>query len=581
MFRIMINKKTYIVLIIFLLSLPSFAQEFDKAFLDSLPNEVREQLEEEKNQRDALEETQYRRPSSLIRKAAPLENTVFGAEIFSMMQTTLMPINEPNFDSSYILDFGDELELQLTGSKSLTTKLLIKRDGSISLPDIGKINVSGLPLKNVSEMISNKYEQAYIGVKAFISLTNVRDIQIIVAGNVFNPGPYILNGNSNIFHALTVSGGPSEQGSFRSISLIRNNKKIQDIDLYDLLIFGNSSFDQKLKSGDVIFVNPLGNLVSVYGAFNRVGTYEFKENEDLSNILIYSNGIASDADKNKIVLSQINEGRMEYKQINDINKLSSFNAIDKTNIYINKIKIRSVNIIGAVQRPGKYFLEEGANLLDLIDLAGGYNSNAYSFGGILQNITAKEINKSAMNKLKQSLLEQMLVNSDEKTINSGILDLYNELKEQEIIGRVTTEFDYKTLKADPSKAIILQDGDDIYIPETTNHIHVYGNVLSPGTVTFDKNLTIKDYIELRGGINDLADLTNTFIMHPDGMVEKYSFQKNIFLEKGKDNSIYPGSVIYIPKAIDDRALRIQAVQGYASILSSLGVSLASLSVLNN
>ena len=133
-----------------------------------------------------------------------------------------MPINEPNFDSSYILDYGDELEIQLIGQKSFIEKIAIKRDGSISIEDVGKIFVGGQSLADAVKMIKAKVNQLFIGSEAYVSLTNVRDIQIIVAGNVYSPGSYTINGNSNIFHALSVAGGPSEAGSYRSINLLRN-----------------------------------------------------------------------------------------------------------------------------------------------------------------------------------------------------------------------------------------------------------------------------------------------------------------------------------------------------------------------
>ena len=142
-----------------------------------------------------------------------------------------MPINEPNFDADYILDFGDVIRLQLVGSKSLDTNISVERDGSINIPDIGKVVISGMSIDNATNLILKKIETAYIGVKAFVTLSEVRDIQIIVAGNVFNPGPYTLNGNSNVFHGLVVSGGPSELGSFREIDLIRNGKVFESVDL--------------------------------------------------------------------------------------------------------------------------------------------------------------------------------------------------------------------------------------------------------------------------------------------------------------------------------------------------------------
>ena len=100
----------------------------------------------------------------------------FGNSIFNLMQSSFMPINEPNFDGSYILDFGDVLEVQTVGQNidlARPKQIPIKRDGSINVPDIGKIFVAGLSLESASSLIKNKINLAFIGTEAFISLVNV------------------------------------------------------------------------------------------------------------------------------------------------------------------------------------------------------------------------------------------------------------------------------------------------------------------------------------------------------------------------------------------------------------------------
>jgi protein involved in polysaccharide export with SLBB domain len=578
--------KIFTISTFLLLTFQVSSQDFDEAFLDSLPEDIKEQLLSEKKAQESLEEIQYRRPSTFIKKPEELDDkdAVFGSDVFSMMQSTLMPLNEPNYDSSYVLDFGDELELQLTGSKSSTTVLAIKRDGSVNLPELGKLFLSGLSLQKASDLIIQKYEQAYIGVNAYITLTNVRDIQILVAGNVYNPGPYILNGNSNIFHALAVSGGPSEYGSYRSINLIRGDKVLKNIDLYDLLIYGKPVFNTRLKSGDILFINPVQNLISLFGAFKRTGNYEIKNNESLSKIIEFANGISPYADINDITLSQIIDNTVKYFNLNNINELSKYKPLDETKIYLKKISIRRVLIEGAVKNPGYYEIQEGSGIYDLIKLAGGYNSSAYPFGGVLENEETKKLNLKTLKKVKETMIETIIAsgsNSNENKIDHEFFKIIDELKEDSVVGRINAEFDIDILKRNKNLDIALQEGDKIFIPEISNHIHVYGNVMSPGTVQYSKDKTVNNYIESRGGVNSIADISNTYILHANGMVEKYNYSKNIFTEKSKKNNIYPGSVIFIPKNIEDKYLRMQALQGYTSILSSLGVSLASISVLKD
>ena len=167
-----------------------------------------------------------------------------------------MPINEPNPDTGYILDIGDILDIQLVGQSSYMKEFQIGGDGSVNIPDVGKIVIAGLNLNEASSLIKLKVSSAFIGTEAFISLNKVRDINILVSGNAANPGIYTLTGNSNVLHALSVAGGISEYGSYREINLIRDNKVIDTLDMYDLLIDGKYSLNKRLRSGDVVFVEP-------------------------------------------------------------------------------------------------------------------------------------------------------------------------------------------------------------------------------------------------------------------------------------------------------------------------------------
>ena len=564
-------------LIISFLSVSSFSQELDQAFLSSLPDDVASTLINKNNERNALEEPQYRRPSTFIEKPEPTSNR-FGANIFSMMQSSLMPLNEPNFDSSYILDFGDTLELQLVGQKSSTTKLLVKRDGSINIEDIGKLNIAGLSLDKVVELIKNKINLAFIGVEAYVTLAKVRDVQIIMSGNVYNPGSYTLNGNSNIFHALSVSGGPSESGSFRSIDLIRNNKKIESIDLYETFIFGRSSFNTRLRSGDLIFVNPVGNVVSIVGAVKRPGSYEIKKDGTLSNLIKFSNGLNAYADINNIKLERILDGKIQALPIVNISQFDNIKANDQDTIYIRSYPFRSVEILGAVLNPGSYLMNEGDSILDVIEKSGGFTDNAYVFGAVYQNVNARAISEQASQKLYENSIQnisQIIKEGGPDTDFAPLILMLSELKDAKVSGRVVIN-----LESDEDPALI-QNGDTILIPEKTNQVYIYGSVSDSGSALYAKGEGIEYYISKKGGLIDNADKNNVFVLNPNGETFRLKIKKNLFTSLGNNVEIFPGSVIYIPESLDNGyQTRLQA-QAYVAILGNLGVSLASLSVLKD
>jgi protein involved in polysaccharide export with SLBB domain len=200
-------------------------QEYDEASMQSLPPEVRDQVIKEMQESDKSQEKQFRRPSTEIRKT-DLNTNRFGIELFNSMQTTFMPLNEPNFDGSYILDFGDVLEIQFIGLKSDIFEADVKADGSINIKDIGKLYLAGLTLDKADDLIRSKVSELFTGTKVFTSLTSTRDIQVYILGEALNPGLYTLSGNSNLLSALSMAGGIKESGSLRMVDHKRGKKKL-------------------------------------------------------------------------------------------------------------------------------------------------------------------------------------------------------------------------------------------------------------------------------------------------------------------------------------------------------------------
>ena len=577
MTRFKIQAKKVFFICLFFSSINLISQTFDDSFLNSLPEEVRNDLLEQRSVENLLEETQYRRPSTFIEKP-PADSNRFGMTIFSMMQSTLMPLNEPNFDSDYVLDFGDRLEIQLIGSKSITVQPVIKRDGSINMPDLGKIFLSGMSLEDATKLLQEKVRASFVGVEAFVSLINVRDIQVIVAGNVFNPGPYTLNGNSNIFHALSVSGGPSELGSFREIDLIRNDSVVESIDLYKTFIYGKSSFGQRLRAGDIIFVKPSKTLINISGGVKRPAAYELKENENLNEIIYFANGFTNDANRSDLRLERIDDGSVRVQKIEDITQNGLIDIKDGDSLIVGRFPFRKVTIQGSVKNPGTYLMEEGEGIFNLVSKAGGYTQSAYPFGAILQNDVARNLSIESNRKLSQYFL-RMLADNPSSYEAEAIQFILNSLNDIDVTGRLVAEFDLDKLSSGVAD-VVLQENDLVMVPEIPSHVFIFGEVSNPGSSFYFEGEDHDFYIAETGGFTDFADKKGIFIYSPNGVTNQA--KKNIFMNNKNDIEIYPGSIIYVPKKVPNRNFFNSAsAQAYAAILGNLGLSLASVSVLKD
>ncbi len=587
------------------------AQQLDESFLNSLPDDVRNDILERSDQnisdtdvnyRASLYSSKFEQAEELIDLKARLEADLieletrlrsddelkipkdlelFGTDFFSTFQTSFMPINEPNPDSSYTLDTGDILSIQLIGQIDLTDTYNVNRDGSINIPDIGKLNIAGLTLNEASLLIKSKVDSVFIGTKAFVTLDEIRDVNILVSGDTENPGIYTLTGNSNILHALTMAGGINEYGSFREINLIRDGIILETLDVYDLLIRGNYILKKRLRSGDVVFVEPRKNVITIDGAVKRPAKYEIKDNEFLGSVINFANGLKQTADLENISLERMLDGTLKSIPIKNIIQFDSITPIEGDLIYVREFSYRTASITGAVYKPGEYTMAAGETIEDLIEKAGGYTENAYPFGAVYENKDAKLINKRAKELLYEEFLDNIIALSQ---LNIGqnfdltpILTLTEEIKNSKPSGRVVVDL----LSEDDNNFLSIRSGDTLVIPEKNNSVYVYGEVSSEGAVTYVPNMGVEYFVQKSGGYKRYSDNDSIYILHPNGETQRYARQRNLFANQPRNLEMHPGSVIFVPRKIDNSASRRIATQAYVSILGNLGVALASLSAIDN
>ena len=178
--------------------------------------------------------------------------------------------------------------------------------GSIIIPDIGEFQLAGLTYKEASLKIKDEIGKKYVGTEAYISLDQIRSKQIYALGNVKTPGTYAINAFGSPLNALISAGGVNKNSSLRSIQVLRDNKIIETIDLYDLLISGDvSSTDFLLNDGDSILVSGLKSRASIIGEVIRPAIYEIVDNESLEQLLKFALGATPFADLSNISVERL------------------------------------------------------------------------------------------------------------------------------------------------------------------------------------------------------------------------------------------------------------------------------------
>ena len=564
----------------------------DEDFLKSLPDSVRDDVMSEIEKKDEGGKNLQQRPSSKISKLETIKNWEnfkkeqskvkkserYGLTLFNTMQSSFMPINEPNFGNNYVIDYGDSIDIELFGSESSSYTAEVKRDGTIFIDKIGPVFIAGLNFEQVTSLIKEKYSAAFLGVEVFASLSAIRDINVLVTGNVSFPGIYTLSGNSNILQALNIVGGINENGTLRSITLKRANKQNQSIDLYQALLFGDIKNIPFLQSGDSIHIGPAVNLVRAGYGFNRSSIFELKEEETIEDLVRYAGGLKNESINDEFTLVRFENNRFVPYKVNS-NKFSSFNLLNLDSIYADKEAIGTISITGNVKHPGKYSISSSDRILDIINRSGGYTDSAYPFGGSLFRESAKDLETMFANKSYQNLIKFIAASPQVGAGGAaGLSHILSELKEYESTGRVIVEMDQLKLAENIQQNIYLNDGDEIHIPPLTSNIFIFGEVGNPGSIIFKDGLTLMDYIEQSGGLTRYSSNDSIFIVSPNGETNKLHISG---LKKyiSQDADVYPGSVIYVPRHVG----KIEGINYYATIapiFSSLALSIASLNSLN-
>lgn len=294
----------------------------------------------------------------------------FGLTLFSgkssKADNSSIPV--PDF---YVLGAGDELLVQIFGKQSSSESLMIERDGTIVLPELGPVVVAGLTFSEAKALIADRIKKQILGVDVAVSMGELKTITIFVAGEAKKPGSYNVPALSTITQALTRAGGISDIGSLREVSVKRSGATVVTFDIYDLLLKGDARHDLQLQSGDVVFVAPVKALAEVVGEVHRPAIYEVMPGESVAKLLAMAGGLKADAYPQGSVLERVNAKNVRDLLNLDLTDSAGLNQQvrqgDVLRVGGTSTRVENaVTIAGAVVRPGHYAWRDGLRVNDLL-----------------------------------------------------------------------------------------------------------------------------------------------------------------------------------------------------------------------
>lgn len=477
--------------------------------------------------------------------------------------------------NKYIVGPNDIFALGVWGIVNEPLPVSVSPEGSIIIPSVGEVGVSGLTLNEAKKKVIAAVKKRFISAEISFTLVSPRRFVITVTG--VGQGTYptsaVMRASSIIGFifsdslSLMKSGTqPSERYSFsfRNIKLKRKNGEIQRIDLYKYFATQDEKYNPYLREGDVITLQKYdweGRFVAIQGAVQFPGTFEYIEGDDLETAIQLTRGVTSVADMDSIMISTMNSSgtKMENRIVSyESSKKLKLEPNDRVYVYPYADPRRDFRalILGEVIRPGNYPITlNGTKLSDIIRDAGGFQPNAYLPNSeVYRKIDTFFIltkNRDSIENVFTRRLNDIVSNKEER--ESFDQDLLYK------IGRVNVDFE-KLAKGDQSQDIILKNGDIIYIPDNSREIYVYGQVNRPGFVPYKEGAGAEYYIDAAGGYGERAD---------EDEVRVIKFKTREWLEPD-EATIQSSDFVYVPRIIKrDFAYDIDLISKVASVVVSV------------
>ena len=413
-----------------------------------------------------------------LAESQPADAQIFGSNLF--FQKTRRLSFEPSLNQatpkSYILGPGDLIYVDIYGQSEKYYEATVNPEGFVLLDNIGPVSVSGKSLEEATGIIKNRVSRFYTGLQGSnpntflqVTLGNVRTIKVHLLGEVRLPGTFTLSAFSTVFNALYAAGGPNDNGTLRAIKLMRNNKQIAEIDVYDLLINGTANLDVQLQDQDVLLVQPFLAQAKVNGEVKRPLTFEVKGDDTLEDLLRFAGGFTDLAFKDRISISRITGNQRSVSDVYQ-NQFGMFILKGGDELTVGKILNRFTNrvqIKGAVFRQGTFALTEGMTLTQLIKNAEGLKGDAYT-------------QRASVMRTKEDLSSEVIEVNLKEVLAGTQPDLV--LKREDVV-RISS----------------------IYEIQNERYVQILGEVKRPGTYPYSEGMTSEELILMAGGLQESAN----------------------------------------------------------------------------
>lgn len=426
-------------------------------------------------------------------RTGPAKLPLFGRDLFQNNLDAFRPATDIPVPANYVMGPGDTLVIQLYGKENLAHSLVLNREGQVQFPQIGPVTLAGLTFSQAQKVIEQIVSEQMIGVKASVTMGALRTIRVFVLGEVKRPGSFTVGSLATMTNALFASGGITDVGSLRNIQLKRRGELVTTLDLYSLLLNGDTSNDARLLPGDVIFVPPLGKTVGITGQVKRPATYEIQGDATINTLINLSGGLTNNAylpisylvrhdNFGERTLINIDLSTTDGKryELHDGDLLSIAAKLD----FINN----QVILAGHVKRPGPRSWGPNLRFTDLIPTPRELLPNPDIQVALIQRFS-----------VETRRVEVMLFSPTEAWQAPG------SDKDPQLQGfDVVQIFNYDDKRDQQLADVVKQLEAQARFNERKKVVSISGSVRFPGVYPLAENMTSQQLIQLAGGLTESA-----------------------------------------------------------------------------
>lgn len=469
---------------------------------------------------------------------------------------------QDGLNDDYTIAPGDKVSIWLWGAINQSEVITVDNQGNLFITNVGPVYVADVKASQLNSYVSNKIKEVYkSSVQIYVNLLTATPVSVYISGSIVRPGQYAGIASDSILYYLKRAGGiDSERGSYRAIKVLRDNKVIQNIDLYDFILSGYlPKFN--FKDNDVILVERQKATVVVSGSVRAPFRFEFKDNQATGEQLAKFALPLAKVSHVGIVGDRTTGPFSVYLPYNEF---KSFTLKDGDRLIFNddiRAQVLDIQVAGSYLGPSYFAVKNNTRLHDLL-------ANI-QIDKDLADYQSIYIQRKSVAKKQKEMIDQSL-DRLERSIFTAPASSDGEAKIRAEEGKMILEFTERARKAIPLGKVVISDqgqvanirleqGDVVYIPAKTDLIHIGGEVLMPQALVYNQNATITDYIAWAGGYSERANYEQIMVIHPNGMIDLDA-----------NGTLKPGDQILVLPKVDTKFL--QSVKDITQIIYQIAIA---------